>query len=144
MSKEHRAQLARENGAKSIGAPTAAGLEKCQSANRKPGMCTRLNTWTREAYAALRAEVRDFFQPGSVYEERRVERLVRYHWELRRLDGNISKPSTKLAVTPPPALTPSPTSTAKSAPSTGKSIAGNEREFSRRCQSPPADQPKCR
>lgn len=91
MTKEQRAQSARGNGAKSKGATTAAGLETCQSANRKYGMYARLNqtlpTELVEAYAALRAEVRDYFQPGCAYEEGRVERLVHYHWELRRLDG---------------------------------------------------------
>ena len=142
MTKEHRAQLARENGAKSKGAATAADLEKCQSANRKHGMYARLNqtlpTAPVEAYAAHRAEVRDYFHPGSVYESGRVERRVRYHWELRRLDNNISKPWAKFAVTPPP------TSTAKSAASTRTSLAINEIAFSVKRQSPPADQPKCR
>ena len=118
MSKEHRALLARENGAKSEGAATAAGLEKCQYAHR--------------------AEVRHYFHPGSVFEVGRVERRVRYHWELRRLDSNISKPWTNFAVTPPP------TSTAKSATSTRTSLAVNETEVSVKRQSPPADQPKCR
>ena len=84
-----KAEQARINGAKSKGAKTPEGLQRCRQASITHGMYVAdISTFPHEDqrnYAAIWAAVRDQFQPRNAFEDALVSLLADATWRSTRL-----------------------------------------------------------
>jgi hypothetical protein len=92
--KNTRAEQARINGAKSKGAKTEEGLERCRRVNLKHGHYAAefhvLPGEDPEAYAKLYADAMDQFRPANTLEAGIVEEIVNHTWIIGRCHGLIN------------------------------------------------------
>jgi hypothetical protein len=100
MSKEERARIARENGAKSRGPKTEAGRRRIAQANSKHGLyavsATVLDIESHEAFNVLRDAAFAQWNPRNAFESQYVEEIADCSWRIARLrlcathQGNVS------------------------------------------------------
>jgi len=100
MTKEERARIARENGAKSKGPKTEAGRRRIAQANSKHGLyavsATVLDIESREAFNVLRDAAFAQWNPRNAFESQYVEEIADCSWRIARLrlcathQGNVS------------------------------------------------------
>jgi hypothetical protein len=100
MSKEERARIARENGAKSRGPKTEAGRRRIAQANSKHGLyavsATVLDIESLEAFNVLRDAAFAQWNPRNAFESQYVEEIADCSWRIARLrlcathQGNVS------------------------------------------------------
>ena len=94
MTKEQRAQIARQNGAKSKGPKTGQSVEACREAARSAAQCriaavtmdcTLLPGESRQVLDAIAALELAFYQPSTPTEHQLVHELVDINWRIRRI-----------------------------------------------------------
>ncbi len=86
---EERAQIARENGAKSKGPKTAEGRRRISKANTKHGLyaanATVLEIESNDAFEFLRKAAIAQWNPRNAFENQYVEEIVDCSWRIARL-----------------------------------------------------------
>ena len=89
MTKEERARIARENGAKSRGPKTPQGQQKARLASLRHGLYateeTLLATIKTEEFQKLREDYYEIWEPANRQMVDKVEDLIRARWQLNRL-----------------------------------------------------------
>jgi len=100
MTKEQRARIARENGAKSKGPKTEAGRRRIAQANSKHGLyavsATVLDIESLVAFNVLRDAAFAQWNPRNAFESQYVEEIADCSWRIARLrlcathQGNVS------------------------------------------------------
>ena len=94
MTKEERARISRENGAKSKGPKNLKPMYRNQSAVYKNGLYAAraymLPGESMEEFAELQAQMRAYWQPKSYYDEQLVEELVGNMWESKRVQAALN------------------------------------------------------
>ena len=94
MSNKDRAQIARQNGAKSKGPKTQESIEACRAAAQSAAQrraaaitfdCTLLPGESRPTLDAITAQELAFFQPSTPTESQLVLELVDINWRIRRI-----------------------------------------------------------